>query len=312
MYVSNRGRDKKNYLFYTSIIKSEGKQMNAQIQKVTYYIETHLDDELDVSTLAKEAGYSPYHFCRIFKLHIGESAMSYATRLKLERAASEVMYGKKSMIDIAFDAGYQTPTGFLKAFKLRFGTTPTAYQKDTQKFLKAYKELPMKEIKIVQRDEVDVVFVRETGGYEKSSDIAWKRLSAYLNELETIFAKNPPEVEINLSQENSEALGICHDDPSITDEANIRYDAAMAWPKAEIAFLAKHGFETKTVAGGKYAVTEYMGDYSVAEEAWSSLYGWIDKNGYTFRDEPAFEKYLNAWNETDETKIHTEVYVPID
>ena len=63
--------------------------MNPQIKKVTYYIENHLDDRFDVEMLAKLAGYSPYHFCRIFKLYIGESVMSYATRLKLERAAKK-------------------------------------------------------------------------------------------------------------------------------------------------------------------------------------------------------------------------------
>ena len=285
--------------------------MNPQMKKVTYYIEVHLDDVLDLQVLAKVAGYSPYHFCRVFKLHIGESAMSYASRLKLERAASEVTYAKKSMIEIALDAGYQTPTGFLKAFKARFGTTPTAYKKSTLHFTEIYKESTMKDIKIVQREEVQVVFTRETGYYETSSDLAWKKLDESLNGLEEVFRKNPPQIEINLDEDGAETLGICHDDPSITDEANIRYDAAISWSKEKVDVLGTYGFETKTIAGGKYAVTEYMGDYTVAGEAWGTLYAWIEKNGYTFRDEPPFEKYLNAWNEKGSNKIETEVYVPI-
>ncbi|HFS85443.1 MAG TPA: AraC family transcriptional regulator, partial [Epsilonproteobacteria bacterium] len=36
--------------------------MNAQITKVIYHIESNLDENFDVETLARVAGYSPYHF----------------------------------------------------------------------------------------------------------------------------------------------------------------------------------------------------------------------------------------------------------
>ena len=285
--------------------------MNARIKKVIYYIEEHLDDVLDVQILAKVAGYSPYHFCRVFKMSVGESLMSYATRLRLERASSEVIRAKKSMISIALDAGYQTPTGFLKAFKKRFGTTPTEYKSSSKLLLYRYKDIQMKDVKIVERDEAYVVFIREMGEYNKSSQIAWDRLSASMNGLGEVFAINPPEIEMNLEEGNGEALGIFHDDPQVTDESNVRYDAALAWGKAEVDELAKYNFETKTVAGGKYAKTTYIGSDDVAEKAWYGLYAWIEKNGYEFRDEPAFEKYIKAWEEKNPSKIETEIYVPI-
>lgn len=285
--------------------------MNTQIQKVTYFIERHLDDELDVVALAKVAGYSHFHFCRIFKMQVGESVMSYTTRLRLERASSEVSRGKKSMINIALEAGYKTPTGFLKAFKKRFGTTPSNYKSSSKELLSKYKESNMENVQIVQRDEAYVVFTREMGEYEKSSKIAWQRLSESMNSLNTVFAKNPPTIEMNLGEGNGEALGICHDDPEVTDESNIRYDAALAWGKQEVEELAKYDFETKSIAGGKYAMVAYMGGEEAAEKAWYGLYAWVEKNGYEFRDEPAFEKYIDAWDETDETKIQTEIYVPI-
>ena len=285
--------------------------MNTQIQKVMFYIENHLDDELDLIILAKVAGYSHFHFCRIFKMSVGESVMSYAVRLRLERASTEVCRDKKSMINIALDAGYQTPTGFLKAFKKRFGTTPTGYKSSSKVLLHKYKDIRMKNVKIVQREDVHVVFTREMGNYMKSSDVAWDRLSKKMNSLEKEFALNPPSIKMDLGEGNGEALGICHDDPEVTDEANVRYDAALAWGKAEVEELAKYDFDTKKVAGGKYAMVEYKGSMEVADKAWYGLYAWIEKNGYAFRDEPAFEKYINAWNETDPTKIQTEIYVPI-
>ena len=285
--------------------------MNEHIQKAAYHIERHLDDTLDVGVLSQVAGYSHFHFCRIFKLQMGESVMSYTTRLRLQRASREVILGKKSMIEIALDAGYQTPTGFLKAFKKRFGTTPSAYKMSTEVHQNRYMEMNMENVTIVERPESYVVFTRETGEYDKSSDIAWKRLSQEMNTLGEKFKSNPPSMEMHLGQGNGEAIGICHDDPQVTAEENLRYDAALAWGKAEVDELAKYGFETKSVAGGKYAMTTYKGSYVEAEKAWYGLYSWIEKQGYAFRDEPAFEKYINAWDEPDPTKVETEVYVPI-
>lgn len=285
--------------------------MNPQIKKVAYYIETHLDDELEVETLAKVAGYSPYHFCRVFRIYLGESAVSYATRLKLERAAREMIRAKKSMIEIALEAGYKTPTGFLKAFKQRFGTTPTNYKKDTLKQLNIYKEIKMNTPRIITREDTEVIFTRELGDYKKSSDIAWKRLSTKLHGLREEFTKRPPNSPMNIAIGKGEAIGICHDNPQVTDEANIRYDAALAWDKEDVRELKNYGFETKIIAGGKYAVVDYTGSAN-GEDAWYGLYAWVEGNGYKFRNEPAFEKYLNGATETDCTKFKNEVYIPIE
>jgi len=285
--------------------------MITPIEQVTYYIEQHLDDDLNIVQLARVAGYSHFHFCRIFKLHTGESVKSYMIRLKLERAATEMTYDDKSIITIAQDAGYQTPTGFLKAFKARFGTTPSSYKSSSKQLLQHYKEWVMKRPEIVTRQEVSVVFMRERGNYMSSSEIAWRRLSEKMNTLNELFAKNPPSIEMHLGKGKAEALGICHDDPNVTNEENIRYDAALAWGEAEVKELAKYGFDTKTVAGGMYAMVMYKGDEAVAEQAWYGLYAWIEQSSYSFRDVPAFEKYLNGFEETDPLKIDTEVYVPI-
>ena len=207
--------------------------------------------------------------------------------------------------------GIKPPTGFLKAFKIRFGTTPSAYKKRIDKHFVSYKEIKMNQPKIVQRDEVSVIFTRELGNYNKSSDVAWKRLSHDLNTLEKKFKKNPPSFDLMLTEKNSETLGICHDDPQVTNENNIRYDAAISWGEKEVSELTKYGFETKKVSGGKYAMVDYKGDTN-AEEAWYGLYVWVEENGYSFRDEPAFEKYTNAWTNKDTSNLHTEVYVPIE
>jgi len=205
---------------------------------------------------------------------------------------------QKSMIEIAFNAGYKTPTGFLKAFKSRFGTTPSHYQHGSHIELNRYKKLTINTPVIVSRDLTEVIFARELGEYQKSSKSAWEKLGAQIKENRLI----------ELDPAEGEALGICYDDPNITNPSNIRYEAAHSWDNMEE--LKNGGFETKNIAGGNYAKVGYLG-ISNGEDAWYGLYAWIENNGYHFRDEPPFEKYLNGAVESDLEKLEVEVYVPV-
>ena len=286
--------------------------MNRELKKVLYYIETHLDDVLDVETLSKVSGYSQYHFCRIFKASVGESLISYTSRLRLEKASLKVIDCDKSIIEIALEAGYETPNGFNKAFKKIFGQTPTEYKSRRLKLLQTYKDKMMQIPKIVQRDKAYVVYVRENGGYEKSCDKAWEKLSKQLNNLEQKLKDEVANTKILLDIKNGELLGICHDDPTVTKEENIRYDAAIAWGKKEVDFLTNQGFDTKEIAGGKHATILCKGGYKNVFESWMALYVWCEQNGHKFRDLSPFEKYLNSPNDVSEEELLTEIYIPIE
>jgi len=98
------------------------------LQEMLQYIDENLKDELSVKILATRAGFSPYHFCRVFQWGVGYSIMEYVRKRRLAFAASEISSGKL-IVDIAFKYGYETHTGFTKAFRSHFGCTPGAYRK---------------------------------------------------------------------------------------------------------------------------------------------------------------------------------------
>ena len=85
------------------------------LQEILRWIDTHIKEKLSVKKLAQKAGFSPYHFCRIFQWNIGYSIMEYVRLRRLVFAASELKSGRL-IIDIAVEYGYETHTGFLKAF----------------------------------------------------------------------------------------------------------------------------------------------------------------------------------------------------
>lgn len=101
------------------------------LQGILTYIDEHLHEKLDADTLASKAGFSTYHFCRVFRFGVGYSVMEYVRQRRLLYAAAELSTGKK-MIDIAMDYGFETHSGFSKAFRRHFGCPPETYAMHAQ------------------------------------------------------------------------------------------------------------------------------------------------------------------------------------
>jgi AraC family transcriptional regulator len=98
------------------------------IQDVMLYIRVHIGEPLDRETLAAVAGFSIPHFHRVFTAHVGESAISYVRRLRLERAARKLRMGAVDITEVALAAGYDTHAAFSKAFKQQFGLSPSEFR----------------------------------------------------------------------------------------------------------------------------------------------------------------------------------------
>ena len=102
------------------------------IQKVLEHIDAHLQDDLSAEVLAKVAGFSVYHFYHVFAFRVGYPVMEYVRNRRLAFAAAELSSGKK-VIDIALMYGFETHSGFSKAFRRRFGCSPEVYRLHTHR-----------------------------------------------------------------------------------------------------------------------------------------------------------------------------------
>jgi AraC family transcriptional regulator len=98
------------------------------IEDVMRYIREHITEPLDRETLADVAGFSVPHFHRVFTAHVGESAIGYVRRLRLERAARKLRMGAVDITEVALAAGYDTHAAFSKAFKQQFGLSPSEFR----------------------------------------------------------------------------------------------------------------------------------------------------------------------------------------
>lgn len=100
------------------------------LEKAIQYIENHLLEEIDLSFVAKEAGYSLYHFHRIFKMATGDSIKDYIRKRRMTEAAKELAYTDTAVVDIGMKYGYQSREAFSRAFEKIYGRNPSDVRKN--------------------------------------------------------------------------------------------------------------------------------------------------------------------------------------
>lgn len=98
------------------------------IQDSLDYIEENLKAELTASELAERAGFSLFHYYRLFQSATGLPVMQYILRRRLLHGIYAIGCGSTG-IDAAFCCGFDTYAGFYKAFRREFGCTPSAFLK---------------------------------------------------------------------------------------------------------------------------------------------------------------------------------------
>lgn len=98
----------------------------AIIQKSIDYIEDNLKTDITAKELSEMAGFSMFHYYRLFQSAVGFPVMQYITRRRLLNALYDMHCGEK-MVVVALDYGFETQAGFYKAFIREFGYTPTEF-----------------------------------------------------------------------------------------------------------------------------------------------------------------------------------------
>ena len=102
------------------------------IQNSIDYIEDNLKTEITAKELSEMAGFSMFHYYRLFQSAVGMPVMQYITRRRLLHALYDMHCGEK-IITVALTYGFETQAGFYKAFVREFGYTPTEFLNMTKK-----------------------------------------------------------------------------------------------------------------------------------------------------------------------------------
>lgn len=268
------------------------------------YIENNLDKKIELSELASVSNFSVYHFHRIFKAYLGEPTATYVKRIRMENAATLLMHTTEPVNEIAYRMGYDVPSSFTKAFSKHWGMSPVEFrtERKTLKFEQDmlninHQIMEMKiKPKIKEVKEKKVIFKRMQGAYAQSAEKAWDEICTFMKK-KKLFGFS------------TEFIGVSHDDPDVTEESNIRYDACVTIRKT---VEPEGDIGVKTIAGGKYAIFRHNGPYENFSETYSYIYRqWLPESGEALRDDPCYELYINSPDKAKPEKLKTDIYIPL-
>jgi AraC family transcriptional regulator len=288
------------------------------LQQGIDYIEENLKEEINPENLAKLAGYSPFHFYRIFQRYTGYTIKDYIVKRKLQFALYELANGRK-ILPIALEYGFETHAGFTKAFKKCFGSPPSLYK------LHCPTSLPQKldlltlqqlntggivmQPKIVRRESFSVAgktfessienvsFTRDAPAYWEQEGLNDGSIERFLYKV--LSPQKHGEYCINLS---------CNED-RFTYLFAVNYDEGKKLPDElihlEIPAANYAVFKTPLVEVEQF-VSAIKGTWRYILEDWfpSSSYE-LDENSFDFE---YYDEHCHYW---DFEKIYMEIHIPV-
>jgi AraC family transcriptional regulator len=101
-----------------------------QMRQVMEFMQAHLDQDLSLDVLARQTGFSPYHFARLFRQTVGESPHKFLLRRRIERAQHLLEKTNMPLVLIAAECGFASQSHLTQVFKRHLGLTPRAYRQD--------------------------------------------------------------------------------------------------------------------------------------------------------------------------------------
>lgn len=102
----------------------------AAIRHAVQYINTSFSQKFTVDEIAAKAGYSKYHFSRLFKEITGFTVIEYINATRCEHASHLLRKTKKPISDICYECGFEHISYFSKTFMKFYSELPSVYRKN--------------------------------------------------------------------------------------------------------------------------------------------------------------------------------------
>jgi AraC family transcriptional regulator len=272
-----------------------------RLERVFRWLADHLDDTLDLARLAEVAAMSPYHFHRTYHAMQGETAAETVRRLRLHRAAVELITGELPVPRVARRAGYGSQEAFTRAFKTAYGVPPARYRAS---FVPS--PTPTRTEDAMDTTTAYHATIRETPALRVA---ALAHSGDYINIGSTFERLMAMAGGQGLLGPWTRSFGVYYDDPASTPREALRADACLTLPDGK---LPSGGLQVREIRGGRYAVTLHVGPYAELHFPYTWLYGtWLPKSGEETADAPSIEEYLNDARVVPPSELRTEIWLPL-
>ncbi|MDF2118977.1 AraC family transcriptional regulator [Roseiarcaceae bacterium H3SJ34-1] len=293
-------------------MKAAVQNYQARMQRVLDHIDQHLDGDLDLETVSRIAAFSKFHFHRQFMATFGLSVHRYVQLARMKRASHRLASKEaESVTEIAMDAGYDAPDAFARAFRRRFGQSPSSFRKspDWVPWLAAFGPLDNARSKLMQitYDQGDVTIRdvpptpvaimehrgdRATLGDTIQRFIAWRKAAGLSPETSPTFnifrSERIPVVPADYSMD----ICVGTDRPIDADDAQMK---------------------AGVIPGGRCAVLRVVHDTHNLEPAALYLYrDWLPASGEEARDFPIYcQRHFSFLPNAPVHEVVVELFLPL-
>ncbi len=311
----------------------------ARINRVVDHVETHLGAPLSLEQLAGVANFSPFHFHRIFRAMTGETLNAFIRRVRVERAAQQLVYQPgKPITEIALDCGFSGSAPFARAFREAFRMSATEWRRHSlnksgetastdrkirqtmgnygkawkvqvqylasvfgnQKWTIMIKNEIKAQVTVEEFPDLHVAYIRHVGPYQGDEQL-------FAGLFERLMRWAGPRGLIRFPE--TLMLSAYHNDPNVTEENKLMVSVCLTVPgntevEGEIGKM--------TIPGGNYAVARFELASDEYEAAWDAVFGgWLPESGYQPADGLSLEIYRNDPGQHPEGKHLVDICVPV-
>ena len=106
--------------------EGRGQDRKEIVYRAIHFMETHLEDRVTISDVAREVAFTLPYFSTLFTEEMGQSPSDFLIQLRIERAKEFFQHTALSVNDVADVLGY-SPSHFSRVFKQRTGFAPHTY-----------------------------------------------------------------------------------------------------------------------------------------------------------------------------------------
>ncbi|WP_044212517.1 GyrI-like domain-containing protein [Flammeovirga sp. OC4] len=296
------------------------KEYKNRIDRVFEFISENIDADLSLNKVAEVACFSPFHFHRIFKFITGETLNEYVTRQRIEKSALDLLHQDEAITTIAYKYGFSDNSSYSRSFKKYFGVSPAGFKKENpyrhskirQLKSKIGQEYPdySKYICIIDHLKKWIfmnakIEIKETQPFN-AAGVTHIGVEGIENAFEKLVKWAIPKGIFN--NPKAKMGRMFFDSFKVTAPDKVRMSAFLITEKpfekeGEVSLLQVN--KTKCIVA-RFEITQ-----DEFEKSWTSLFLWMNENGYKKSTENPFEIYQNDFREHPAQKFIVDFHIPI-
>lgn len=122
------------YLISFSIGQAKKKvpAQDTEVRRAISYIEKNYSKRLTIDSICNEICLSKYYFCKIFKVHTGQTLLGYLNQYRVNESKNLLIYSKLSIESIALTVGFANSLTYIRNFKSVTEMTPSEFRRNNQ------------------------------------------------------------------------------------------------------------------------------------------------------------------------------------